>query len=118
MDKEQQKEFILNGNLWKVLFDLSWPAIFMGMTFFSVHQQRLGCLCCGNLAASAFVYSGNADCSALFRSCRYLLCYLLYRNPLYSGNARYGKAGVSPLENRRYQMADGKKLTAVSMRNE
>ena len=34
MDKEQQKEFILNGNLWKVLFDLSWPAVFMGMTFF------------------------------------------------------------------------------------
>ena len=27
MDKEQQKEFILNGNLWKVLFDLSWPAV-------------------------------------------------------------------------------------------
>ena len=27
MDKEQQKKFILNGNLWKVLFDLSWPAV-------------------------------------------------------------------------------------------
>ncbi|ERJ93103.1 MATE family efflux transporter [Treponema lecithinolyticum] len=27
MNKEQQKEFILNGNLWKVLFDLSWPAV-------------------------------------------------------------------------------------------
>lgn len=27
MDKEQQKKFILNGNLWKVLFDLAWPAV-------------------------------------------------------------------------------------------
>ena len=27
MDKEQQKDFILHGNLWKVIFDLSWPAI-------------------------------------------------------------------------------------------
>lgn len=26
-DKERQKQFILNGNLWKVMFDLSWPAV-------------------------------------------------------------------------------------------
>jgi len=25
--KEKQKKFILNGNLWKVMFDLSWPAV-------------------------------------------------------------------------------------------
>ncbi|UTC75393.1 polysaccharide biosynthesis C-terminal domain-containing protein [Treponema sp. OMZ 792] len=27
MENEKQKEFILNGNLWKVIFDLSWPAV-------------------------------------------------------------------------------------------
>ncbi|AMP20278.1 hypothetical protein AZF37_03005 [endosymbiont 'TC1' of Trimyema compressum] len=25
--EEKQKNFILNGNLWKVMFQLSWPAI-------------------------------------------------------------------------------------------
>lgn len=27
MENEKQKEFILNGNLWKVILDLSWPAV-------------------------------------------------------------------------------------------
>ena len=27
MENEKQKEFILNGNLWKVIFNLSWPAV-------------------------------------------------------------------------------------------
>ncbi|UTC63059.1 polysaccharide biosynthesis C-terminal domain-containing protein [Treponema sp. OMZ 787] len=27
MENEKQKEFILNENLWKVIFDLAWPAI-------------------------------------------------------------------------------------------
>ncbi|MDF2922812.1 MAG: multi antimicrobial extrusion protein MatE [Paenibacillaceae bacterium] len=27
LHKEKQKQFILNGNLWKVMVDLSWPAI-------------------------------------------------------------------------------------------
>lgn len=26
-EKDKQKKFILNGNLWKVMFDLSWPAV-------------------------------------------------------------------------------------------
>ena len=27
MENEKQKEFILNGNLWHVIFNLSWPAV-------------------------------------------------------------------------------------------
>ena len=27
MENEKQKQFILTGNLWKVIFDLSWPAV-------------------------------------------------------------------------------------------
>lgn len=27
MENKEQKEFILKGNLWKVIFDLSWPAV-------------------------------------------------------------------------------------------
>ena len=27
LDKEKQKQFILNGNLWKIMINLSWPAV-------------------------------------------------------------------------------------------
>jgi putative MATE family efflux protein len=35
--KEKQKEFILSGNLWKVMFELSWPAV-IAMVLFGLNS--------------------------------------------------------------------------------
>lgn len=37
--KEKQKQFILNGNLWKVMFNLSWSAV-IAMVLYGSGMQR------------------------------------------------------------------------------